>query len=77
MTSSAAAIDRLNWADIAAQLDTEGYALLPGLLGADLAQGLAYQAPTPQKPLNPYRWLPAIWGAANYSISVQACRSRG
>jgi hypothetical protein len=46
MTSSAAAIDRLNWADIAAQLDAEGYALLPGLLGADLAQGLAYQADT-------------------------------
>ena len=44
MTLSATAIDRLAWADIAAQLDTEGYALLPGLLATDLAQELARRA---------------------------------
>ncbi len=31
MTSATTAIDRLDWGDIAHRLDTEGYALLPGL----------------------------------------------
>jgi hypothetical protein len=44
MTSCAAAIERLGWADISAQLDTEGHALLPGLLDPDLAHDLARQA---------------------------------
>ncbi|MCJ0762512.1 2OG-Fe(II) oxygenase [Variovorax terrae] len=48
MTSLDATLDRLNWADIGMQLDAEGYALLPGLLGAgvarDLARGVAQQA---------------------------------
>ena len=36
-----APIDRLDWRDIAAQLDDEGFALLPGLLGPDAARQLA------------------------------------
>lgn len=36
-----AALDRLDWARIAAQLDAEGYAVLPGLLGVDVARNLA------------------------------------
>lgn len=36
-----AAVDRLDWAALAAQLDSEGHALLPGWLGADAARALA------------------------------------
>ncbi|MBO9662754.1 2OG-Fe(II) oxygenase [Dokdonella sp.] len=39
-----ASIDRLDWADIAAQLDAEGYAMLPGLLDAEAARDLARRA---------------------------------
>jgi hypothetical protein len=42
-----AALDRLNWTDIGLQLDAEGYAVLPGLLGADAARDLAQQATAP------------------------------
>lgn len=38
------AMDRLDWTAIATQLDSEGFCLLPGLLGADVARGLARQA---------------------------------
>ncbi|MFM0174629.1 2OG-Fe(II) oxygenase [Paraburkholderia sediminicola] len=41
MGSSTTAIDQLNWPDIAAQLDIEGYALLPGLLAPEHARDLA------------------------------------
>jgi|GEM_PF-2017223 hypothetical protein len=34
-------IDRLDWVGISAQLDIEGYAVLPGLLHADTARELA------------------------------------
>lgn len=44
MTALDATLDRLNWVDICLQLDTEGYAVLPGLLGADVARGLAQQS---------------------------------
>lgn len=37
MTTSTTAIDDLDWAMIAAQLDVEGYALLPGLISGDQA----------------------------------------
>lgn len=37
---------RLDWAAISAQLDEEGYALLPGWLGAEAARGLAREAAT-------------------------------
>lgn len=46
MTSINTAIDRLDWASIGAQLDAEGYALLPGLLGADAARKLAQRMRT-------------------------------
>lgn len=36
-------IERLNWADIADQLDIEGHALLPGLLGTDAMRDLTRQ----------------------------------
>lgn len=36
-------IDRLDWASIATELDAEGYAMLPGLLGTDAARDLARQ----------------------------------
>ncbi|GAB2475725.1 2OG-Fe(II) oxygenase [Comamonas humi] len=36
-------MDRLDWAAINAELDAEGYALLPGLLGAEAARGLAHR----------------------------------
>jgi hypothetical protein len=39
-------IARLDWAGIAAQLDTEGYAVLPGLLGREAARDLAHQIDT-------------------------------
>ncbi|WP_026349798.1 2OG-Fe(II) oxygenase [Bordetella sp. FB-8] len=41
MAESATLVDRLDWRAICAQLDAEGYAVLPGLLGTDLAHGLA------------------------------------
>jgi len=41
MTSRNAAIERLNWVEIASKLDIEGYVLLPGLIGADAAGALA------------------------------------
>lgn len=51
MASLDATLDRLNWTDIGLQLDAEGYAVLPSLLGADvardLARGLAQQAMAP------------------------------
>lgn len=37
-------IDRLDWADIAAQLDAEGCAMLPGLLDPEAARDLARRA---------------------------------
>jgi uncharacterized protein len=40
VTSSDADIERLNWADIADQLDIEGYAMLPGLLDAQAIRDL-------------------------------------
>jgi hypothetical protein len=46
-------IDSLDWHDIAVQLDREGYALLPGLFGAD---------DTPAQPLNdPPAWRDAFY----------------
>ena len=44
MTALDTTLDRLDWADIGAQLDAEGFCLLPGLLGADAARSLARQA---------------------------------
>lgn len=41
-----AAMDRLDWTAIAAQLDSEGFCLLPGLLGTDAARELARQIAT-------------------------------
>lgn len=46
MTSIDTALNRLDWAGIGSQLDTEGYALLPGLLGTDVAQKLAQRMRT-------------------------------
>jgi hypothetical protein len=43
MTSPNTTIDSLDWASLATQLDAEGYAMLPGLLGADVACALARQ----------------------------------
>ncbi|MGE8046837.1 2OG-Fe(II) oxygenase [Pseudomonas monteilii] len=37
-------LDRLDWAGIGVQLDAEGYAVLPGLLGAGEVRSLAQQA---------------------------------
>lgn len=48
MTSFDTTIDRLDWVNIGAQLDAEGYALLPGLLDADAARRLARQAENSQ-----------------------------
>lgn len=47
MVSLDTTLDRLNWADIALQLDAEGHAVLPGLLGADVARKLAQQTTAP------------------------------
>lgn len=41
MTAIHTAVDRLDWEGIGAQLDAEGYVVLPGLLGADAARELA------------------------------------
>jgi len=46
MTSTNTTIDRLDWASIAMQLDAEGYAMLPGLLGANAARELARRRQT-------------------------------
>lgn len=43
MTSITSTLNSLDWAAIGAQLDAEGYALLPGLLGADTARALAHR----------------------------------
>ncbi len=43
MTSLDTTLDRLKWVDICLQLDAEGYAVLPGLLDADVARSLAQQ----------------------------------
>ena len=42
-----ATLDGLNWTDIGLQLDAEGYAVLPGLLGVDVARDLARQSAVP------------------------------
>ena len=42
MASPDATLDRLDWTDIGLQLDAEGYAVLPGLLGAGVAHGVAH-----------------------------------
>lgn len=47
MASIEATLDRLNWADIGMQLDAEGFCLLPGLLGADVARDLVQQTAAP------------------------------
>jgi hypothetical protein len=44
MSSPDTTIDRLDWASIGTQLDAEGYAMLPGLLGAEASRSLAQQA---------------------------------
>lgn len=41
MTAHDTTLDRLDWADIALQLGAEGYAVLPNLLGVDVARNLA------------------------------------
>lgn len=41
------ALDQLDWADINVKLDSEGYAVLPGLLGTEVAHSLALHAITP------------------------------
>lgn len=41
MTAIRTAVDQLHWEGIGAQLDAEGHAVLPGLLGADAARELA------------------------------------
>jgi len=46
MTLPADPFDRLDWTLIGAQLDSEGHAVLPGLLGADEARALAREAVT-------------------------------
>ncbi len=74
----ATTIDRQDWAGIAAQLDADGYALLPGLLDRNAARGLARLAGTlreagyeqpPDNPPGRGEWLyfgsrlPAPWTA--------------
>lgn len=44
MTAPDTALERLDWIDIGRQLDAEGHAVLPGLLGADAARRLAQHA---------------------------------
>lgn len=41
MTAFDTTLDRLDWVDICLQLDADGFAVLPGLLGTDVARGLA------------------------------------
>ncbi|WP_300615662.1 2OG-Fe(II) oxygenase [Dokdonella sp.] len=47
MTAFDTTLDRLDWADIGRQLDAEGHAVLPGLLGTDAARHLAQQTTAP------------------------------
>jgi len=49
MRECSTAIDRLDWARITAQLDVEGYALLPGLLDADQAHALRRRIDRPEE----------------------------
>lgn len=44
MTAFDTTLDRLDWVDICLQLDADGFAVLPGLLGTDVARGLAQKA---------------------------------
>jgi len=44
MTSLDTTVDALDWASITTHLDAEGYAMMPGLLSAEAARGLAQQA---------------------------------
>ena len=46
MKSSTTTIDQLNWVEISAQLDVEGYALLPELLAPEKARDLARHVDT-------------------------------
>lgn len=46
MTSSADTFDKLDWSAIATHLGSEGYAVLPGLAGADEGRRLAREAGT-------------------------------
>ena len=46
MTAINTSIDHLDWTHLGAQLDAEGYALLPSLLGADVARRLAQHVRT-------------------------------
>lgn len=46
MTRFDAALDRVDWEDIGRQLDRDGFAMLPGLLGIDVARELAQSAAT-------------------------------
>lgn len=48
------AVDRLDWAGIAAQLDAEGWAMLPGLVGTAAARCLVRQIHVPDAP----GWVP-------------------
>lgn len=43
MSSFSATVRNLDWADVASQMDTEGYAVLPGLLAPAQAQAIAHQ----------------------------------
>ncbi|WP_454727408.1 MULTISPECIES: 2OG-Fe(II) oxygenase [Cupriavidus] len=47
MTAFDTILDGLDWADIRWQLDAEGYAVMPGLLGAEVARRLARQTAAP------------------------------
>jgi uncharacterized protein len=47
MTALDATLDCLNWADIGMQLDAEGHAVLPGLLGTAVARSLAQETVAP------------------------------
>lgn len=55
MNPCACALDELDWHDIAAQLDTEGYALLPRMLAPEHARELAHgvDLPAPRERATP------------------------
>lgn len=61
MTSPDMSLGRLDWVDIAAQLDAEGYALLPGWLDADAAGRLASQAQAASLPAPLEAWSRAFY----------------
>jgi len=44
MTAFDATLDRLDWVDICSQLDADGFAVLPGLLGTNVARDLAQES---------------------------------